>query len=77
MSHKLFIISLREVISGMASATLMALESSLDGLRGVGEEVPRLKRLNQVTVPDEALVANTKLISERSFDLLHPFVSIG
>ena len=56
MLHPVSIVAIREVLSGVRAAALLARFRGVHGARGLSQQVLQLQGLHQVTVPDEAAV---------------------
>lgn len=77
MHHPLFVIPLFVVIPGMRSPALCSGQGRPARLARIRQQVPQLQRLHQITVPNQALVRDTKVALERRFDVAECCISEG
>ena len=67
--HPVLVVTLGEVLARVRSSRLLAVGGRLGCLDGTGEQVPQLKRLDEIRVPDHATILDTN-IGEGGVDLV-------
>lgn len=62
--HPVLVVSLLEVLPCVGPATLLPRLGSMHGHGGIGQQVPQLKGLHQIRVPDKGLVSDLQTAAE-------------
>ena len=60
--HPFFVVSLREVVSGMSTTRFLSIFGGIDSHLSLKKEVLELECLNQVSVPDVTSVRNSDVL---------------
>ena len=67
--HPVLVVTVGEVLTSVCSSRLLTVGGGFGGLNSASEQVPQLKGLNKVGVPDHAAVLDTNVV-EGSIDLM-------